>query len=167
MKAGIKALGANGGWRRAVRAEDALRIFFDGSCEPINPGGTAGFGAVIFESRKLLWQTSGALDPRDGPTSNNVAEYAALIAALEYLLTKRWQNRRIEIRGDSKLVIQQCRGEWEVKSGRYAPYAHRAQELLKQFPNVTFQWVPRAENQVADELSMVELTKRGIARRVR
>jgi ribonuclease HI len=62
--------------------EDTLRLFFDERCEPINPSGTAGLGAAIFESRKPIWQTSGALDPRDGPTSNNVAEYTALIAAL-------------------------------------------------------------------------------------
>ena len=82
-------------------AEEALRVFLDGSCEPINPGGTAGFGVAIFESGKLIWQASGALDPRAGPTSNNVAEYAALIAALEYLLTESWQNRQIKIRGET------------------------------------------------------------------
>ena len=147
--------------------DDTLLVFFDGACEPINPGGTAGFGAAIFRSGSLIWKTSGSLDPKDYQTSNNVAEYAALNVTLEYLVGQNWQDRKVEIRGDSKLVIQQCRGEWQIKSGLYAPSAHRAQDLLKQFANVSFKWIPRAENHVADELSMAELTKRGIARRVR
>jgi SRSO17 transposase len=47
-----------------------------------------------------------------------------------------------------------------TSSGVYAPYAHRALELFKRFSNVTFEWVSRAENNVADKLSMAELARR-------
>ncbi len=56
----------------------SIRAYFDGACEPINPGGTIGFGAVIFDyAGHEIWHASGISRPNDGPqqTSSNVAEY--------------------------------------------------------------------------------------------
>ena len=67
-------------------ALDGYTVFFDGCCEPRNPGGTAGYGAIIYKGDKEVWRHAGML-PASPTNSNNVAEYVALNAALDWLLT--------------------------------------------------------------------------------
>ena len=59
--------------------------YFDSACEPVNPGGTASYGAAIYENQQLIWKCS-EIYGRGEHTSNNVAEYAALIAVLEWFI---------------------------------------------------------------------------------
>lgn len=76
------------------------------------------------------------------------------------------------IRGDSKLVICQMfiacgyRRKWQMKKGYYLPIALKCKELIKQFPNITGEWIPREENNLADELSKAELKKVGVQFRI-
>jgi ribonuclease HI len=72
---------------RQATPEPAMKIvaYFDGACEPINPGGYAAFGAVIFIDGVQVWKSSTLFVPQKGreeETSNNVAEYAGFIAIL-------------------------------------------------------------------------------------
>ena len=72
---------------RQATPEPAMKIvaYFDGACEPINPGGYAAFGAVIFIDGVRIWESSKLFVPqigREEETSNNVAEYAGFIAIL-------------------------------------------------------------------------------------
>lgn len=137
-----------------------IEFFFDGSCEP-NPGGTAGYGAEIYEwevswdDRRLLHQISGSIPP--GATSNNVAEYRALIAALEWLLERGHADSPVMARGDSMLVIKQMWGwrgqRWGIKAGLYAADARRAKILIGRFSRLRGTWVPRGSNAGADGLS--------------
>jgi ribonuclease HI len=139
-------------------------VHFDGACEPRNPGGTMGFGAVICEGKTEIWRHSGISIPEEwsGQTSSNLAEYLALAAALRWLLEAGRQDRDIEIHGDSQLVINQMFGNWRIKTGAYVPIANEAKGLLKQFSCIQGRWIPRDANQVADDLSKAELLKRGI-----
>jgi ribonuclease HI len=58
--------------------------YFDGACEPINPGGTASYGALILQAGEPIWMSSEIFRPENGnQTSNNLAEYSGLIAVLE------------------------------------------------------------------------------------
>src|SRR6185437_8524734 len=94
-----------------------IKAYFDGCCEPVNPGGTASFGAVVFISDKRAWECSKIFYPTKGKekeTSNNVAEYCGFISILEYLLENQLHNENIEIFGDSKLVIEQMKGKWKM-----------------------------------------------------
>jgi ribonuclease HI len=138
--------------------------YFDGACEPTNPGGTMAFGAVVIRGGERIWQSSGiAVSPPTGPTTNNLAEYTALVQLLGYFLDERLTDREIEVRGDSKLVIEQMWGTWSISEDR--PYAHgarAAQGLLKHFTNIRGIWVPRDQNQLADRLTRVELLRAGI-----
>ena len=146
-----------------------LIAYFDGCCEPVNPGGTASFGAVIFEGKKRVWECSEIFFPQKGKekeTSNNVAEYSGFIAILEYLLKQNLNKEKITIYGDSKLVIEQMKGNWRMKSGFYIPFAVKAKALLKSFKKVDLQWIPREENDIADELSKAELLKANIEFRI-
>ena len=138
--------------------------YFDGCCEPINPGGTMGFGAVVTEAGDIIWRAAGLSSPDDehGTTSNNLAEYSGLLALLDYFISAELTECDIEIRGDSKLVIEQMVGNWRIGEGIYVPAARQAERLASQFSNLRFLWIPRDKNRRADELSKSELIKAGI-----
>jgi ribonuclease HI len=99
------------------------------------------------------WQASERVPDRSAGTSNNLAEYAALIAVLRHLIDAGLQREHIVVVGDSQLVINQMFGNWKIKRGCYVELAREAKALLTQFPRIEGKWVPRDRNTVADELS--------------
>jgi ribonuclease HI len=153
-----------------------IEIWFDGACEPTNPGGYMGFGYVIKEDGKNIatHSTAYSLDEwkartEDSTTTNNIAEYRALCLALWYLKKQSMTDKEVKVYGDSQLVINQMFGTWRIKEGHYKRMAFRCKELLTNFPNIRGEWVRREQNEEADELSKKALLKRGIqpARRCR
>src|SRR5260370_24804316 len=107
-----------------VRNRPDVVGYFDGACEPINPGGTAAFGAAGFVKRQKVWECSRLFVPELGKetaTSSNVAEYAGFISILEYLIDAKMNAQPILILGDSNLVIQQMFGSWKITAGYYVP----------------------------------------------
>lgn len=150
-------------------ARPEIDCYMDGCCEPVNPGGTAAYGAVVFIEGERVWETSKVFKPKPGherETSNNVAEYLGFIAVLEYLLQQRLNGKVIRISSDSRLVINQMfprHGRtWKIRAGLYVPHAHRARKLLKKFPRTYGRWIPRDDNEIADELSKRELKRAGV-----
>jgi ribonuclease HI len=136
------------------------RAYFDGSCGPRNPGGTAAYGAVIFRQKERIWECSEVYHPPPGKereTSNNLAEYLGLIAILEQFIHIEAQHELIMVYGDSNLVIQQMLGRWKIKEGIYEPFAQRAKVLTSEFSNIGWQWIPRGQNTIADGLSKAHL----------
>lgn len=113
-----------------------------------NPG-IAGSGAVIKEGKngKLL----GAISKYIGNTTNNVAEYSALIVGLE-ALNERFADRSVEVRADSRLVIEQMSGRWKIKDASIRSLATKAKTLVAN-RNISYTWVPREENKQADALA--------------
>jgi ribonuclease HI len=139
-----------------------ITAHFDGACWP-NPNGAASYGAIIRRDGRTLWRTACQPVPdRGAGTSNNLAEYAALVAVLRYLLGAGLSGERIVVIGDSQLVIRQMFGQrrWRIKAGCYVELAHEAMRLLAQFPYIEGKWVPRASNTTADALSKAALTRR-------
>lgn len=126
--------------------------FFDGACEPKNPGGNMGVGALIEHNSNRIMEESFYIAAKN-ENSNNVAEYIGLITILDYLIANCLQEKRIVIYGDSNLVIMQMNGFWKIREGRYVEYAKEAQEKLAGFTNTKLFWIPREHNQKADELS--------------
>jgi ribonuclease HI len=147
-----------------------IECYFDGCCEPVNPGGTASYGAVVFVAKKRVWECSELFIPvpgREKETSNNVAEYSGFLAILEYLLANSLDDHPVKIHGDSKLVIEQMQGNWRMKKGFYLHVARKAMETLQRFrkqPKLI--WIPRDKNDIADELSKAELKKAGVEFRI-
>lgn len=142
-----------------------IEAWFDGCCEPVNPGGIASFGAVIFVNGERIWECSQIFYPKKGKekeTSNNVAEYLGFTAILEKLIEMGFQREKIMIFGDSNLVIQQMFGSWKIKKGFYVPLAKEAKRIVKKFSNLHGRWIPREENSLADELSKAELIKANV-----
>ncbi|RDI65177.1 bifunctional RNase H/acid phosphatase [Nocardia pseudobrasiliensis] len=113
-----------------------------------NPG-PAGYGAVVWDAEHVhvLAERKQAL----GVATNNVAEYRGLIAGLE--AAAELGAHEVEVRMDSKLVVEQMSGRWKVKHEAMIPLADRARRLVAGFDRVRFQWVPRAENSYADRLA--------------
>lgn len=161
-----------------ANATKGIRAFFDGCCEPKNPGGTAGYGAVIFDGPDRIWEHSDFIPPAP-TTSNNIAEYLAVTAVLEYL-RDCGLTIKADIFGDSRLVICQLWGwpagskKWAINGidrpnkpqGYYAETAVRARSLLKSLPNVRGHWIPRELNDIADDLSKAHLRRLGVDFRI-
>ncbi len=127
-------------------------VFFDGACEPVNPGGVATWGIVVYKDNNLIHTDCGiAGNPFSSISTNNFAEYSALIKAIEYCFRKGI--KRILVKGDSQLVIKQMTGEYSVRSACILPLYIKASGYIKKFETIIFKWIPRKENQEADRLS--------------
>lgn len=113
-----------------------------------NPG-PAGYGAVVLDpvTGTVLAERSAAI----GVETNNVAEYRGLIAGLTAAL--ELGARRVAVRMDSKLVVEQMSGRWQVKHPGMKPLAREANALRTRFDEVTFDWIPRERNKRADRLA--------------
>jgi ribonuclease H / adenosylcobalamin/alpha-ribazole phosphatase len=113
-----------------------------------NPG-PAGYGAVVVDA-----VTGEVLDERAeglGVTTNNVAEYSGLIAGLR--AARELGATDVAVRMDSKLVVEQMSGRWQVKHPAMRPLAAEAGRLVRGFDAVAFEWVPRRSNARADALA--------------
>lgn len=113
-----------------------------------NPG-PAGYGAVVRDSDtgEVLAERAESI----GVATNNVAEYRGLLAGLE--AATEVGARRVEIRMDSKLVVEQMSGRWQIKNPGLRPLAARAAALARGFESVSFGWIPRERNRHADALA--------------
>jgi ribonuclease H / adenosylcobalamin/alpha-ribazole phosphatase len=114
-----------------------------------NPG-PAGIGVIL---RSSDGATLAQLGRGIGSTTNNVAEYEALIAGLELALAN--DVTEIEVLSDSTLVVNQVTGRWKIKNDRLRTLAVRARSLMNKFKRATISYVPRAENQDADRLANI------------
>ncbi len=86
-----------------------------------------------------------------GATTNNVAEYAALLAALERAVALGIAE--VEVRCDSELVVKQMNGEYRVKARHLQPLWLHAQELCRRLRRCRLVHVPRSDNALADRLA--------------
>lgn len=132
---------------------------FDGACEP-NPKGEMGCGCVLFQEGSVIDYDSFSVKASN-KNSNNVAEYMALVSLLQKIIDGCKNGSKVLICGDSKLVIAQMNGYWKIKGGMYVEHAKEALELTKQAVkkdlSITFRWIPREHNEMADELSKKSL----------
>ena len=125
-----------------------LTLYCDGGSRD-NPG-PAAIGAVVYDTTTDRPQLVATVSECIGVTTNNVAEYRALIAGLEAVA--HLHAEVIHVRADSLLIIKQLRGEWKVKHANMRPLHEEARSLLAAYSVVDLQHVPRAENIEADTL---------------
>jgi len=122
-----------------------------------NPG-PAGFGVRIEDEGGAL--VNEIAEPIARAT-NNVAEYSGLIAALEW--AKRNGHRRVHVRSDSELLVNQMVGTYKVKNPGLQPLHAQARRLAGEIGRVTFEHVPRAQNAHADRLANLAMDGKAIA----
>lgn len=112
-----------------------------------NPG-PAGAGAVLYDP---TGREVAAISKFLGKTTNNVAEYTAVILVLEEAL--RHPVRRLNMRLDSELIVRQMNGMYRVRQPHLQVLYAKIQSLLARFEDVTFTHVRREQNKRADELA--------------
>jgi len=112
-----------------------------------NPG-PAGYGVRIERADgELIEEFAESI----GIATNNVAEYRALIAALDW--ARRHEQRELHVRSDSQLLVQQMLGNYKVKHPGLQPLHARARMLAHEVGRITFEHVRREKNVHADRLA--------------
>ena len=144
--------------------ETVVNIWTDGSIKGGNPGGW-GVGGYVIKSPTFSYSSTGTIDLGKSETmTNNVAEYAAVLAALKSLMGLHetlWmgphfpaQPAEINIHCDSKLVVEQCNDNWQVNNDRLRKLRDDIWAACDHFEGeVTFTWIPREDNEEADAVS--------------
>ena len=117
-----------------------------------NPG-PAAYGCLVKDAQtnEVLFEEGKTL----GITTNNVAEYSGLVAALE-AAHEIDPNAQIEVRMDSKLVVEQMSGNWKIKHVNMKDLVKKARNVFAQ-TQVNYVWVPRENNLAADTLLNIAL----------
>jgi ribonuclease HI len=131
-----------------VTPVEEIVVFCDGGSRG-NPG-PAAIGAVVLDPSVAPPVELATVSERIGRTTNNVAEYRALIAGLQ--AAAPFGARVMRVRADSMLMIKQLQGEYRIKQPHLQPLAREAMQLLREYEVVDLQHVPRAENTRADAL---------------
>lgn len=128
-------------------SERVLQVEADGGSRG-NPG-IAGYGALVRDpaTGQVLMTEAAPL----GRASNNVAEYSGLIAGLK-LARRVDPQARVHVKMDSKLVVEQMSGRWKIKHEDMRRLATAARGLYP-VGQVSYEWIPRAKNKDADQLS--------------
>ena len=133
--------------------EETLTLEFDGGSRG-NPG-PAGIGVVVRAADGTPLVTLGRFI---GRTTNNVAEYQALITALKK--AKELGAKRVAVRGDSELVVRQMRGQYRVKNEGLKGLYEQARDLMAQFEQATIDHNYRHKNALADKLANLAMDRK-------
>jgi ribonuclease HI len=131
-----------------VTTRPALLVYADGGARG-NPG-PAAIGAVVLDPSTDPPTRLATVSERIGVATNNVAEYRALVAALE--AARQFPAQRMRLRLDSQLLVRQLEGSYRVKQPHLRPYFERAKALLSEYEDVDIAHVRREENTEADAL---------------
>lgn len=118
------------------------QAFFDGACSG-NPGPMA-IKYIVFDPKKEVLEQ---FCKKIGHGTNNVAEYRALIALLEFLEAEYIEEAQIY--GDSSLVVNQVLKKWRINEPRLRKLAEKVWNLMESHPGWSIQWISRKSN-IAD-----------------
>jgi probable phosphoglycerate mutase len=144
----------------AAEGIDEVVVNADGGSRG-NPG-PSGIGAVVaLPDGTILAEIAEGI----GHTTNNVAEYKAVIAGLGR--ARDLGARRVRVRADSKLVIEQLKGTWKVRQPHLQPLREEAKRVAGSFERVSYQHVPREQNRIADALANQAMDAQAALRRGR
>jgi len=123
----------------------SVEIFIDGASRG-NPG-PSGIGVVFSEGASLIKKLFKFI----GNTTNNAAEYTALIYALQEALIDRYET--VTVKSDSELLTKQLRGEYKVKNENLRLYYEQFMHLSRGFKSIEVLSIPRKDNSLADKLA--------------
>lgn len=121
-----------------------LTLYSDGGARG-NPG-PAGIGVVIMANNRIVAQVKEYI----GVTTNNIAEYHAVFAGLKK--AKELGATEVVCRLDSELVVNQLDQKYRVKNVDLGPWFVKIWNLRQDFKKVTFAYIPREQNKMADRL---------------
>ena len=133
--------------------DELITLHFDGGSRG-NPG-PAGIGVVLRAQDGTALVTLGRYI---GRATNNVAEYKALITALQE--AKKLGAKKVLIRGDSELIVRQMLGQYRVKNSDLRELYEEAQHLLHQFDEAKIEHNFRDKNTLADKLANLAMDRK-------
>lgn len=133
--------------KRIEDTNNTLELWTDGAARPTNPG-PAGIGIV----GKVAGRTVIEVAQYIGKTSNNVAEYKAVVEALRRAIDLGAS--KVILYTDSKLIVTQYTGEAQCRTDTLVPLLGRVKGLASRFESFKIKWIPREKNREADGLSV-------------
>lgn len=122
-----------------------MKGYFDGASRG-NPGVAGGGALLIDKNGTTIWETARFF----GKKTNNEAEYSALILLLK--AAKERKVTKLDVFGDSKLIVCQVSKTWKINLPHLRALAKEVWEITKDM-DVTYNWIPREENCLADALA--------------
>lgn len=132
-----------------------ITLWFDGACEPRNPGGVATGGWIIRAADGEMLHGGHREFCRGDGATNNVAEWMAL--ALRWMLDNHeaFKGCVLKIHGDSQLVVNQLNGDWACNKQHLQKLRDRCLAILSEVGVASWiaTWIPREQNEEADALS--------------
>jgi ribonuclease HI len=144
----------SGAGRPASGSPEEVIVWTDGGARG-NPG-PAGYGVVVTTpGDEVLAELAAGI----GWATNNVAEYRGVIAGLEQ--ARALGARRVRVRADSLLVVNQQKGLWKVKNAALRTLSAEAARLAARFEQVAWEHIPRERNQRADALANQAMDAQG------
>ncbi|XP_043725641.1 uncharacterized protein Mb2253c-like [Telopea speciosissima] len=133
--------------------KDWWQLYFDGAT---NQRGY-GVGILLITPDDLYLPSSFQLE---FPCTNNITEYEACAIGLKAAMAL--EIKKLRVYGDSSIVIYQTQGKWKTKDEKLKPYQEHLENLIKNFDEITFEYLLRDNNRYIDALatlaSMVECT---------
>jgi ribonuclease HI len=131
-----------------------IEVYFDGLCQPINPGGISCYAFIVRSDGTTIYTEYGvAGEPFSENSTNNVAEYTALAKALQWLLANNYSSQKVEVKTDSQLVVNQLAGDYKVKARRIMSLYKEVLFLKSKFQDIQIKWISRDKNREADKLT--------------
>jgi ribonuclease HI len=136
---------------------DMYTLYFDGSCGPINPRGTAAYGYTLHRVGQKIKEGHAIIGTGEG-MSNNLAEFSGLAAGLQEFMTLVSGAALLNVRGDSQVVINIMNRSWKARSNTlywpaYVDADGWLREIRRKGVQVSFDWIPREQNTECDKLS--------------
>ncbi len=127
-------------------SSNRVLIYTDGGSDG-NDQGYIGIGIIEKDTEEIVYGDGHAI----GQATNNEAEYSALIAAL--YVAQEMGATDVEVNCDSKLVVNQVNGTWQVHKNHLQMYVEEVLKEKEKFDRFEVKWIPRRENKLADALS--------------
>jgi ribonuclease HI len=123
----------------------AIEVYIDGAARG-NPG-PAGIGVVIKDGPKLIEEIGAYI----GKSTNNIAEYMALVRGLEEVLIRGYKSASFY--SDSELLVKQLNGEYKVKHENLVPLHYHVLTLVDRMKDFSIKHVKREKNEHADKMA--------------
>ena len=128
-----------------LQAAEEVLVYCDGSCQGRGAASRARYAYAVYQGNTKLLEGEGEVGTGREMTGN-VAEYAAVLRALEALPAATYGNCEVRVRSDSRLVMQQLGMLCVVQSPRLMAWHRAVRQAARPF-EVCYEWVPRAHNQ--------------------
>jgi ribonuclease HI len=125
---------------------EGLIIYTDGAARG-NPG-PAAIGVVLKDEKG---NTVATIARRLAPTTNNQAEYQAIIAGLEKAVSLG--AKKVAVKADSELAVRQINGQFKIKNTALRPLYQRVVQLIGKLESFSITYIPREQNRQADALA--------------